>query len=129
VIASERDNLAQLAILASGSEVENSIKTKEMLEGKGYSVRVVSVPCKDIFDQQDEKYKQSIIPDTLKALIVIEAGTGSGWNTYFDLPMLRITIERFGASAPYKVLEEKYGFTAEQLANKIERYLSEKGIK
>jgi transketolase len=128
VIASEKSSPPQLALLATGSEVSNSIQAKEMLENSGYSVRVVSVPCKDIFDQQDEHYKRKILPENLKALVVVEAGTGSGWDTYFDLPLLKITIERFGASAPYKVLEEKFGFTAEQLTDKIVNYVSEKDI-
>jgi transketolase len=101
----------------------NSIKAKEVLESKGISTRVVSVPAKNIFDQQNLKYQREILPDGLEALVVVEAGTGFGWGTYFDLPMLHITIERFGASAPYKILEEKYGFTADQLVDKIEGYL------
>jgi transketolase len=128
VIAKEKNNPVQVAILASGSEVQNSIKAKELLEEKGFSVRVVSVPCKDIFDQQDDEYKRKILPTELKALVVIEAGTGIGWSSYFDIPMLTLTIEGFGASAPYKTLEEKYGFTAEQLTDKIGTYLSDKGI-
>jgi transketolase len=128
VISIEKNSPAQAAILASGSEVANSIEAKEMLEEQGYSVRVVSIPCKDIFDQQSDKYKREILPESLKALIVVEAGTGGGWTTYFDLPLLPITIEKFGASAPYKVLEDKYGFTAEQMTEKIVKYMSEKGI-
>jgi transketolase len=128
VIAEEKGNPVQVAILASGSEVQNSIKAKELLEEKGLSVRVVSVPSKDIFDQQDDAYKRKILPIELKALIVVEAGTRVGWSSYFDIPMLSLTIEGFGASAPYKTLEEKYGFTAEQLTDKIRAYLSDKGI-
>ena len=128
VISMEKENPVQVAILASGSEVANSIKTKEMLEEKGFSVRVVSIPSKDIFDQQSDEYKREILPESLKSLVVVEAGVVCGWNTYFDLPLLPITIERFGASAPYKVLEEKYGFTAEQLRDRIVKYLSDKGI-
>jgi len=128
VISQEKNNPVQVALLASGSEVANSIRAKEMLEEKGYTVRVVSVPSKDIFDQQSDQYKREILPETLKALVIVEAGVGGGWSTYFDLPLLLITIERFGASAPYKVLEEKYGFTAEQIKDKIVQYLSEKGI-
>jgi transketolase len=84
---------------------------------------VVSVPAKNIFDQQDKKYQREVLPDGLEALVVVEAGTGFGWSSYFNLPMLHITIEGFGASAPYKILEEKYGFTTEQLVDKIEGYL------
>jgi transketolase len=123
VISKESNGPVRVAILASGSEVLNSIKAKEMLETKGISTRVVSVPGKNIFDQQDVKYRREILPEELEALIVVEAGTGVGWNSYFNLPMLHLTIERFGASAPYKILEEKYGFTAEQLSEKIEGFL------
>jgi transketolase len=128
VIAAEKASPAQVAILASGSEVENSIKAKDMLEERGYSVRVISIPSKEIFDQQNEDYQRTILPADLQALVVVEAGTGSGWSSYFDIPLLKITIERFGASAPYKVLQEKYGFTVEQLVERIEKYLQEKGV-
>ena len=123
VISRESKGPVRLAILASGSEVYNSIEAKKKLEEKGISTRVVSVPVKDIFDQQDQKYQREVLPDTLENIVVVEAGTGSGWNSYFNIPMLRITIERFGASAPYKILEEQYGFTTEKIVDKIENFL------
>ena len=126
VISKETEGPVRLAILASGSEVLNSIKAKEILESKGISTRVISVPVKNIFDEQNINYQRQVLPDGLEALVVIEAGTGFGWGTYFDLPMLHITIERYGASAPYKILEEKYGFTSDQLVDKIEQYLNQK---
>jgi len=123
VISRETKGPVRLAILASGSEVLNSIKAKEILESKGISTRVVSVPVKNIFDHQDLKYQREVLPNSLKELVVVEAGTGFGWSSYFNLRMLHITIEGYGASAPYKILEEKFGFTAEQLAEKIEGFL------
>ena len=69
------------------------------------------------------EYQREVLPETLEKIVVLEAGTGTGWNSYFNIPMLRITIERFGSSAPYKILEEQYGFTTEQIVNKIENFL------
>ena len=123
VVSESQNGPAKIAILASGSEVFNSVKAKEMLEEKGHAVSVVSIPCKEIFDQQDEAYKRSVLPASLDKIVVVEAGVGFGWDGYFDIPVRKITIERFGASAPYKTLEEKFGFTADQIAQKIETYL------
>ncbi len=123
VIASETNGPAELAILASGSEVYNSIEAKKLLETNGYAVRVVSIPSKELFDQQPDTYKREVLPESLNALAVVEAGTGFGWEPYLGLPLKKITIDRFGASAPYTVLEEKFGFTAGQIAEEISNYL------
>jgi transketolase len=125
VISRETKSPVRLAILASGSEVYNAIKAKEALEVKGIATRVVSVPAKNIFDQQELNYQRKILPDGLETLVVVEAGTGFGWGSYFNIPILHITIERFGASAPFNILEEKYGFTADQIVDKIEQFLSQ----
>jgi transketolase len=119
VIGKESNGPAELAIIATGSEVNNSMKAKEILESQGTSVRVISMPSKELFEKQTVEYQRQILPESLKRLAVVEAGVGFGWEGYFGLPLKKITIERFGASAPYKTLEEKFGFTAEQIAAKL----------
>ncbi len=125
VVSKEKNGEAEAVILASGSEVQFALQAQTVLERKGIGVRVVSVPCKELFEKEDEAYQRSIIPHSTKALAVVEAGISFGWPNYFGLPLVKITIDdRFGASAPYKVLEEKFGFNGENIAAKIETLLN-----
>ena len=123
IVSKESSGDPQTVILASGSEVQFALKAQEILESKGKSVRVVSVPCKELFEKQAESYRRNIIPESVKVIAVVEAGISFGWPNYFELPLIKITIDdRFGASAPYKLLEEKFGFNGENIAEKIELF-------
>jgi len=109
-----------LIIIATGSEVHIALKSREILENEGISTRVVSLPSWEIFDAQDADYRQSVLPADVPA-ISIEAGVTSGWQRYAEAS---IGIDHFGASAPAEVLFEKFGITAEHLADKAKRLLS-----
>ncbi len=111
-----------IIILSSGSEVHISISASEELNKKGIKVRVVSFPCWGIFDKQSEKYKEEILPDGAR-FAVVEAGSRFGWEKYAGRKALYMTLDHFGASAPDKVLAEKFGFTPSAIAEKIEKYL------
>jgi transketolase len=100
-----------LLLIASGSEVALAIKASEQLDAEGQSVRVISFPSWEIFEQQDEKYKESIFPKDIKARVSIEMGVQIGWQKYVGDFGTILSIETFGASAPDKILYEKYGFT------------------
>jgi transketolase len=78
--------------------------------------RVVSMPSWELFDQQPQSYRQEVLPPEVTARLAIEAGVPQGWARYVGAGGDVIGIERFGASAPYKVLWERYGFTAENIA-------------
>ncbi|MFW5488601.1 MAG: transketolase [Desulfovibrio sp.] len=104
-------------IVASGSEVSLAIEAAALLEGK--AVRVVSMPCMELFDAQDEAYKSSVIPDSAKVLAAAEAGRPDLWHKYVGKNGVILGISHFGHSAPSNVLAEKYGFTAENLAAMI----------
>lgn len=100
-----------LIIMASGSEVELALGAKEELEKDGKSVRVVSVPCMDIFEGQDVDYKESVLPPSVRARLAVEAGAAMPWYKYVGIDGAVVGMEGFGASAPAKTLFEHFGFT------------------
>lgn len=100
-----------LIIMASGSEVELALGAKEELEKDGKSVRVVSVPCMDIFEVQDVDYKESVLPPSVRARLAVEAGATMPWYKYVGIDGAVVGMEGFGASAPAKTLFEHFGFT------------------
>lgn len=100
-----------LIIMASGSEVELALGAKEELEKDGKSVRVVSVPCMDIFEGHDVDYKESVLPPSVRARLAVEAGATMPWYKYVGIDGAVVGMEGFGASAPAKTLFEHFGFT------------------
>ncbi|NJD22837.1 MAG: transketolase [Melioribacter sp.] len=121
VVSKEKGNKVELVIAASGSEVPVAISAQKLLEGK-FSIRVISILSKEIFEKQGEDYKKKIIPDDVP-VAVIEAASMTGWGDLFRNKLLTIGMTRFGASAPYQTLAEKFGFTGQQAAKKIEEWL------
>ncbi len=106
-------------IIASGSEVEIALDAKKQLNKKGQSVRVVSMPSCDLFDQQTAAYRNEVLPATITKRVAIEAAAPDSWYKYVGLNGKVIGLERFGASAPYQVLYEKLGITAEAVVNAL----------
>jgi transketolase len=106
-----------MILLATGSEVNLSIETAKLLrEREGLKVRVVSMPSMELFEQQDCEYMVEVLPSDTPFIVSVEAASTYGWNKYADLC---IGLDHFGASAPYKVLAEKFGFTPEGVFNQI----------
>lgn len=105
-------------IIASGSEVSLAVDAKKELMEKGFDVRVVSMACMDIFEQQSDEYKEKILPQTVEKRLVVEAGSSICWGKYLGFKGKSVTIDTFGASAPANVLFKKYGFTVENVVNK-----------
>lgn len=116
----DSDGEPDMIIMASGSEVQLALDSAGELEGKGIKVRVVSFPSFELFDAQDENYKEKVIPTGCNKLVAIEAGTTQGWHKYVGRDGLIIGIDRFGASAPYKDLAGYFGFTKENVVKRIE---------
>ena len=104
--------------MASGSEVEYCVGAKALLKEKGVDARVVSMPSLELFDEQDEEYKQSVLPSNVRARVAVEAASDMCWYKYVGLDGAVVAMNGFGASAPYKLLFEKFGFTAENVAEK-----------
>lgn len=105
-------------IIASGSEVSLAVEAKKELMEKGFDIRVVSMLCMDIFEQQSDEYKEKILPQTVEKRLVVEAGSSICWGKYLGFKGKSVTIDTFGASAPANVLLKKYGFTVENVVNK-----------
>lgn len=110
-------------LVGTGSEVGTALRAADILAKKGIEARVVSMPSIELFEEQDASYKESVLPSSLKKRVIIEAGCTFGWCKYAGDEGMVIGIDRFGASAPYKVLAEKFGFTPEAIAAKVEEYL------
>lgn len=102
-------------LMASGSEVQLAVEAKEQLEKDGVAVRVVSMPCMDVFEQQSQEYKDSVLPKECRKRVAIEALSGFGWGKYVGLDGAYVTMEGFGASAPAGVLFEKFGITTQHV--------------
>ena len=103
----------------SGSEVELSVKAKEILAAEGRKVRVVSMPCMDLFEEQSEEYKESVLPKAVRKRVVIEALSDFGWGRYVGLDGAYVTMKGFGASGPAAVLFEHFGFTVDHVVETV----------
>lgn len=106
-------------LLASGSEVGCAVEAKKILEAEGKKIRVVSMPCTELFDSQSAEYRESVLPNAVRRRVAVEALSSFGWGNYVGLDGKTVTIDHFGASAPGKVLFEKFGFTAEHVAETV----------
>ena len=111
-----------MILLATGSEVNLAIESAKLLRAGGVGVRVVSMPSQELFAAQDYEYQESVLPSSCPVIISIEAGTTYGWG---QLANFSIGLDHFGASAPYKVLAEKFGFTPQGIVDQISEFFSE----
>ncbi len=106
-------------IIASGSEVELAVGAREELLKEGMDVRVVSMPSMDIFEEQSDEYKESVLPKAVRKRVAVEALSDFGWGKYVGLDGTCVTMKGFGASAPAKQLFEKYGFTIDNVVKAV----------
>lgn len=104
-----------LILMATGSEVEIIVKAAQQLEEKGVATRVVSMPCIDLFEEQDDSYKETVLPPDVSARISIEASSPYGWHKYTGSNGIVMGIDRFGESAPYEEVYEHLGLTVEKV--------------
>ncbi|VWX54669.1 transketolase [Novosphingobium sp. 9U] len=112
----------RVILIATGSEVQVAVQVAERLESQGIGADVISAPCLELFEQQDESYKRELLPDVDPSQVLrvsIEAGVTWGWERYTMVNGLNIGIDRFGASAPAKDLFARFGFTADSIVPKI----------
>jgi len=110
--------LPDVILIASGSEVSLAVLAAEELYKEGIAARVVSMPCSDIFDCQDNEYKEKILPAGVRKRVAIEALSSFGWEKYAGLDGIVIGMNTFGASAPQDKLFKHFGFTVESIVNK-----------
>jgi len=119
IVSAEKNNMEGI-IIATGSEVSLAIQAQKILLDKGHDVRVVSMPSMDLFDQQDEAYKESILPSSIRKRLGIEMSSDFGWYKYIGLDGRMMSVNEFGKSAPASQIIENYGFT---LDNVVKKYL------
>ncbi|MCK5457844.1 MAG: transketolase, partial [Melioribacteraceae bacterium] len=117
-IIKDSDGFPDLILLASGSEVEIALNAAEELDSLGIKTRVVNFVSWEIFEMQSDEYKNSVLPANVTSRISIEAAIKMGWEKYVGLEGDYISLETYGASAPYQTLFEKYGFIAENIVEK-----------
>ena len=103
--------------MASGSEVELLYQAADLLSAEGISSRIVSMPCLDLFDDQDAAYKESVLPRGVRARVAVEAASAYSWDRYVGLDGETVCLDHYGASAPANILFREFGFTAENVAN------------
>ncbi|MCS5691568.1 transketolase [Cyanobium sp. FGCU-6] len=108
----------ELILIASGTELELATKAAAVLRGEGRNVRVVSMPCVELFEEQDEAYRESVLPAAVRKRLVIEASSSFGWHKYTGFEGDTVSIDRFGASAPGPLCLEKFGFTVDNVVAK-----------
>ena len=106
-------------IIATGSEVELAVEAKTKLNEQGVKVRIVSMPSTNIFDEQSQEYKDSVLPKNILKRVAIEAGVTLGWYKYVGLEGRVIGLDRFGASAPYKTLYKEFGITTDAIVEAV----------
>jgi len=116
VLADAPGGKPEAILIATGSEVAVALDAQKILEGKGVRARVVSMPSCECFDAQSKDYRDAVLPPAVTARLAVEAGSPLGWFKYVGLQGDVVGMTRFGASAPAKVLFEKFGFTPENVA-------------
>jgi transketolase len=107
----------QIIFMATGSELSLAVQAYEKLSAEGVRARVVSLPSWEIFEQQDKQYRDSVFPPDVTARVSVEQASTLGWSQYVGLDGVAVGMKTFGASAPLKELQHKFGFTVESLLN------------
>jgi transketolase len=123
-ILSESEKAPQVILIGTGSEVQLLIAAREKLKKQSIEARVVSMPSWELFDKQDETYKEKVFPKTLKKRLAVEAGSALGWCKYVTDEGDVIGIDRFGESAPGDEVMKEYGFTVENVVTRAKALLS-----
>ena len=110
-------------LLATGSEVELAVEVAALLNDEGFGVRVVSLPCVELFRQQSDEYRESVLPSGCRARVAIEAGHSDYWYRFVGLDGAVVGIDRFGVSAPGAQAMEVLGISSENLLSVARRVL------
>ncbi len=116
VLAEASGGAPQVILVGTGSEVQIAVAARELLEAEGVPTRVVSMPCREWFVEQDAAYLEAVLPSSVRARVSVEAGVSAGWRDVVGDAGRSVSLERFGASADHKTLYAEFGFTAEAVA-------------
>ncbi|MDQ1685242.1 MAG: transketolase [Frankiaceae bacterium] len=127
VLAEAGEGSPKVILVATGSEVPIALEARDLLEAEGTPTRVVSMPCREWFDAQDASYRQEVLPPNVRARVSIEAATPFGWRDIVGDHGESLGLDHFGASAPYQILYEQFGLTAERAVAAAHSALSKVG--
>ena len=127
VLAEAGHGTPKVILIATGSEVSIALDARDRLEAEGTPTRVVSMPCREWFDAQDASYRQEVLPPDVRARVSVEAATTFGWREVVGDDGESLGIDHFGASAPYQILYEQFGLTAERAVAAAHSALSKVG--
>ena len=125
-VIEECDGTPELILIGTGTELDLCVQAAKKLTIEGRKVRVVSMPCVELFEEQSESYKEEILPSNIRKRIVVEAAESFGWHKYIGLDGDSVTMSSFGASAPGGLCMEKFGFTVENVLDKSRNLLNKK---
>ncbi|MBM5819355.1 MAG: transketolase [Cyanobacteria bacterium K_DeepCast_150m_m2_101] len=117
-ILEDSNGAPDLIIIGTGTELDLCVKAAAQLRAEGKNVRVVSMPCVELFEEQDAAYRESVLPAACRKRLVVEASSSFGWHKYTGFEGDTVSIDRFGASAPGPLLMEKFGFTVDNVVAK-----------
>lgn len=123
VLRDPHDGRPDVILIASGSEVELIYQAADLLSVRGYTARLVSMPCPDLFNMQPREYQESVLPSGLRRRVAVEAGVTFGWARFVGLDGAVIGIDHYGSSGKYPTLFKEYGFTADAVADAALRLL------
>jgi transketolase len=118
ILSEAADHKADLVLIASGSEVPIALEAAAKIQARGPAVQVVSMPSWELFEAQPAEYRRRVLPPEIKIKIAIEAGSALGWHRYVGDSGHIMALDRYGASAPSKILYEKFGLTADRIVEK-----------
>jgi len=127
VLSDAQGGKPDLILMGTGSEVSLCVDASEKLQAEGIKTRVVSMPSWELFEQQDEQYKESVLPSSVTARVSVEMGATFGWDRYVGPKGRKLGMHRFGASAPLKDLLKYFGFTVDNVVTEARAALSARG--
>ena len=122
-ILEDCEGTPELILIGTGSELDLCVQASKQLTAEGRKVRVVSMPCVELFDEQSDAYKEQVLPSSVRKRIVVEAAEAFGWHRFVGLDGDTVTMNRFGASAPGGTCMKKFGFTVENVVAKSKALL------
>ncbi len=114
----------QAILIATGSEVSLAMEARKLLDADGIRCRLVSMPCWELFEEQSEDYRESVLPSSVTARVAVEAGVTLGWRRWVGDKGAIVGLDRFGASAPGSINLEKLGFTPQRLVEEVKNLIA-----
>ncbi|SFB21258.1 transketolase [Amycolatopsis marina] len=126
-VLADTEGTPDVVLIGTGSEVQLAVEARNTLAAEGVAARVVSMPCVEWFDAQDEAYRESVIPSGVKARVAVEAGIAQSWHRFVGDAGEIVSIEHFGASADYQTLYREFGITADAVADAARRSIGTAG--